>query len=294
MTFLLKMFLPYFETMWCLKKANNERMHSRTSEGLYIKYQLKYYQMYNNMKWISGSLEVEGREWGNSIDSAYDHCGEKTPRGPCRWGGGHSPALDARPLHNPYYYLYNHSKICIFVTFRILKGNLKVALPPNPTKIGKFPPLMACWPKRRVLFTPGGKKANTMLSKLAQNNTQDVQNGAHDLLQPCFSFSFFYFDEQDHQPLKFLKPNGSHSWLHSHSAPTSDLADSTSLVSVEATHFFPSILQRPAVFWITLVHWLVPLSPVLPPSPFSTLKPGWALENVALLLSALPVHHVSN
>lgn len=60
---------------------------------------------------------------------------------------------------------------------------------------------VACSPNRQVLYNPTGRKANIVLSKLAWNNTQDVQKWTHDLLQHCSSLSIFYFDEQDHQPL---------------------------------------------------------------------------------------------
>lgn len=82
-----------------------------------------------------------------------------------------------------------------------------------------------------------------MLSKLAWNNTQDVQKWTHDLLQHCSSLSIFYFDERDHQPLSVSSQTlRSRSWHFSLARPhiqAHAYCWFSSVVSVGIIHFCP-------------------------------------------------------
>lgn len=62
------------------------------------------------------------------------------------------------------------------------------APPPQTRQHSEFSSV-ACLPNRQVLYNPTGRNATIVLSKLAGNNTQDVHNCPHDLLQPCASLS---------------------------------------------------------------------------------------------------------
>lgn len=158
--------------------------------------------MFKNIEWVPGSLEVEGG-MGMALHWASDVIVSRKPqRVPCQ-----EASANHHWTHTWAFYTFiSTPRDCICFTFRI--GTVDAGLPPNPP---------SSTPEQEIFLSgslaqQSGRKANSVLSKLAQNNTQEAHTGRVIFSSPTLSPCFLFWWARP-PTTQFLKPNSQELFL---------------------------------------------------------------------------------